>query len=161
VSVQAPPRTEVLETVGRAFKGAMAALRRLRGRETHQPGELTFAQYGLLFGLSDGSAKSSRDLALLADISPATAAEMLDLLAAAGLVDRTRSDEDKRIVLTSLTDRGRELIEERRRRHEPRWSAAMSEFTDEELLTAARVLDAIRGVFDEGPSDEGPSDGTG
>jgi DNA-binding MarR family transcriptional regulator len=149
VTVQAPARTEVLETVGRAFKGAVAALRRLRGRETHQPGELTYAQYGLLFGLWDGAARSSRELALLADISPATAAEMLDGLAAAGLVDRTRSAEDKRIVLTSLTGRGRELIDERRQKYEPRWQAALGAFTEDELLAAARVLDAIRTMFDE------------
>lgn len=149
MTVQAPARTEVMEAVGRSFKGAVAALRRLRGRETHQPGELSYAQYGLLFGLWDGAAKSSRELALLADISAATAAEMLDGLAAAGLVHRTRSEEDKRIVLTSLTQRGRELIDERRQRYEPRWRAALGEFTDDELLTAARVLDAIRTMFDE------------
>jgi DNA-binding MarR family transcriptional regulator len=149
VSVKAPTRTDVLEEVGRSFKGAMAALRRLRGRETHQPGELSYAQYGLLFGLWDGAERSSRELAFLADISPATAAEMLDGLAAAGLVVRARSEEDKRIVLTSLTDRGRELIEERRRLYEPRWRAAMADFSESELRSAARVLDAIRAMFDE------------
>lgn len=154
MSVQAAPRTEVIEAVGRAFKGATAALRRLRGRETHRPGELTYAQFGLLFGLYEGAAKSSRELALQADISAATAAEMLDGLAAAGLVDRTRSVEDKRIVLTSLTERGRELIDERRRQYEPRWRAALSEFTDQELESAARVLEAIRALFDEAEAAE-------
>ena len=155
MSVKSASRIDVLEEVGRSFKGAMAALRRMRGRETHQPGELSYAQYGLLFGLWDGADRSSRELAFLADISPATAAEMLDGLAAAGLVDRTRSEEDKRIVLNSLTDRGRELIEERRRTHEPRWRAALAGFSEEELLSAARVLDAIRAMFDENAAGEG------
>lgn len=154
MSVKAPPRVEILEEVGRSFKGAMAALRRLRGRETHQPGELSYAQYGLLFGLWDGSARSSRELAFLGDISPATAAEMLDGLAAAGLVDRVRSEEDKRIVLNSLTGRGRELIEQRRRLYEPRWRAALADFSQEELHSAARVLDAIRAMFDENAAGE-------
>lgn len=154
MSVQAPARAEVLEELGRSFKGAMAALRRLRGRETHQPGELSYAQYGLLFGLWDGADRSSRELAVMADISPATTAEMLDGLAAAGLVDRTRSEEDKRIVLNSLTDRGRELIEERRRTYEPRWQAALAGFSEKELLSAARVLDAIRTMFDENAAGE-------
>jgi DNA-binding MarR family transcriptional regulator len=154
MTVQTPARTEVLEAVARAFKGAMAALRRLRGRETHQPGELSYAQYGLLFGLWDGAARPSRELALLADISPATAAEMLDGLAAAGLVDRTRSEEDKRIVLNSLTERGRELIDQRRQKYEPRWRSALDEFSDEELLTAARVMDAIRTMFDDSVGEE-------
>ena len=44
------------------------------------------AQYGLLFSLCDGAPRSARELALAADLSPATVTEMLDGLAAAGLV---------------------------------------------------------------------------
>ena len=149
MSVTTRDRMEVVEAVGRAFKGALAAVRRMRGREAHRPEELSYAQFGLLFGLSDGEPKSSRELAFAADISPATAAEMLDALAAAGLVARTRSQEDKRIVLTTVTERGRALIEERRGRYEPRFRAALDQFSDEELLTAAGVLDALRQMFDE------------
>jgi MarR family transcriptional regulator, organic hydroperoxide resistance regulator len=149
MTVQTPPRSEVLEAVGRAYKGANSALRRMRGRESHRPGELSHAQYGLLFGLYDGAPRSSRELALAADVSPATAAEMLDGLTASGLVERIRSSDDKRIVLTSLSERGRAVIEERRARYEPRWRAALSEFSEEQLLTAASVLEAVGRMFDE------------
>jgi DNA-binding MarR family transcriptional regulator len=154
VTLEAVGRTETLEALGRAFKGTVAALRRLRARETHRPDELSYAQYGLLFGLSDGEPKSSRELALAADVSPATAAEMLDGLAASGLVERMRSNEDKRIVLTSLTDRGREVVDRRHARYEPRWHAALERFNEEELLTAAEVLDALREMFDEFADEE-------
>lgn len=151
MSVQAPSRrrAESLESVGRAFKRTMAAVRRLRGRETHHPGELSYSQYGLLFGLYFGEPMSSRELAAAADVSAATAAEMLDSLAASGLVERVRSATDKRIVLTSLTDRGRGLVEERRARYEPRWRSALAEFSEAELETAAAVLDALRLMFEE------------
>ncbi len=141
-------RPEVLHSFTRAWKGALAAMRRMRSRETHHPGELSYAQYGLLFALFDSEPRSTRELALAADVSPATATEMLDSLAAAGLVERTRSAADKRIVLTTLTKRGNWLVEERRARFEPRWRAAFGEFSDEELVTAARVLDAMRDLFD-------------
>jgi DNA-binding MarR family transcriptional regulator len=149
MSVRTASRSEALQTFGLAFKAANAALRRMRGRETHRPGELSYAQYGLLFGLSDGVPRSLRELALAADVSPATAAEMLDSLAAAGLVERIRSVQDKRVVLTSLTERGRALIGERRARYERRWRAALKQFSDEELQTAAAVLDRVRAMFDE------------
>jgi DNA-binding MarR family transcriptional regulator len=142
-------RAEALEAVGRSFKGALAAVRRMRGRETHRPGELSFAQYSLLFGLAQNDRMSARELAFSADVSPATATEMLDGLAAAGLVDRVRSDQDKRIVLTSLTPRGKALVEERRAQYEPLWQTAMAGFSEEELRSAAAVLDAVRGIFDE------------
>jgi len=149
VSVRAPSRAEALEPFGRAYKAANAALRRLRGRETHRPGELRHAQYGLLFALCDGVPRSLRDLAIAADVAPATAAEMLDSLAEDGLVERARSEEDKRVVLTSLSERGRALIDERRALYEPRWRAALAQFSDEELLTAAAVLDRVREMYDE------------
>ena len=91
----------------------------------------------------------SGELACAAPTSrPATVTEMLDGLAAAGLVARVRSEQDRRVVLTSLTERG------------ARWSrraapvrAALArgarEFSDEELLAAAAVLDRLRGLFDE------------
>lgn len=142
-------RTEALEALGRSFKGAIAAVRRMRGRETHRPGELSYAQYSLLFGLAHGGRMSARELALAADVSPATATEMLDALAAAGLVERVRSETDKRIVFTSLTPRGEALVEERRARFEPRWQAALARFSEAELRSAAAVLDALRGMFDE------------
>jgi DNA-binding MarR family transcriptional regulator len=149
VSTRTASRAEALQTVGLAFKAASAALRRMRGRETHHPGELSYAQYGLLFGLCDGLPRSLRELAIAADVSPATAGEMLDSLAAAGLVERIRSVQDKRVVLTSLTDTGQALIDQRRARYERRWRAALKEFGDDELLTAAAVLDRVRAMFDE------------
>jgi DNA-binding MarR family transcriptional regulator len=150
-------RTEALEAFARAWKGALSAMRRMRSRETHRPGELSYAQYGLLFGLSDGAPKSARELALAADVSPATATEMLDALAASGLIERTRSPEDKRIVLTTLTERGKALVEERRARYEPRWRAALGEFSEDELATAARALEAMRELFD-GLAESEPED---
>ncbi len=74
---------------------------------------------------------------------------MLDALAAAGLVRRVRSERDRRVVLTSLTERGHALLEERHARIAPRWNAALSGFSDDELRTAAAVMDSLRTVFDE------------
>ena len=151
MSTRAPsrPRTEALETFRRAFKGVNAAMRRMRGRDAHRPGELSHAQYGLLFGLCEGEPRSLRELALAADVSPATAAEMLDSLTRAGLVVRIRSTQDKRVVLTSLSDRGRAVVDERRSLFEPRWHAALEEFSQDDLLTAAAVLERLRAMFDE------------
>ena len=142
-------RLQAAEQVARSFKGTMAALRRLRGRESHRPGELSDAQYSLLFSLRESDALRTSELALAADLSPASTTEMLDSLAGAGLVTRVRSDQDRRVVLTSLTERGRELVEERRARFEPRWLAALEDVSERDLLTAAGVLDRLRGLFDE------------
>ena len=140
---------DAAEEVARSFKRAMAAVRRLRGRETSRPGELTDAQYGLLFCLRDQTEMSVRDLACAADLSPASVTEMLEGLTTSGLVQRHRSERDRRVVLTSLTDSGRGLVEARRARFEPRFRAAMEAFSEDELVTAAAVLERLRDLFQE------------
>lgn len=144
------------EELGRSFKRTMAALRRMRGRETHQPGELSDAQYGVLFCLRDAEALAAGEVALAADLSPASTTEMLEGLERAGLVRRFRSERDRRVVHSSLTERGRELVEERRARHEPRFRAALARFSPQELRTAAAVLDGLRGMFDELAEERAP-----
>lgn len=143
------PDLEPHEQLGLAFKSAMAAVRRLRGRETHRPGALSNAQYGLLFSLATGREMSTRDLADAAALSPATVTQMLEGLETHGLVKRLRSVEDKRVVLTALTDRGREVVEKHRGQVEPRWRNSLSDFTPDQLATAAAVLTRLARHFDE------------
>lgn len=145
----APEELAPADQLRRAFKGVMGAIRRLRGRETHHPGELSDAQYSLLFCLRERDEMSTGELAVAADLSPASTTAMLDGLAAAGLVQRTRSERDRRVVFTALTGRGRALVEERTQRIEPRFHAALAGFSDQELITAAAVLDSLRTLFDE------------
>ena len=142
------PRDEVVEELRDAFRGVQGALRRLRGRETHRAGELSFAQYTLMFGLADGE-RSAGALATSADLSPATVTQMLDGLQSAGLVARTRSERDKRVVLVSLTERGRELVTERKANFERVWLAALEEFSERDLAAAGAVLQRLQGVFEE------------
>jgi len=146
---RARPREEALAQLGFAFKGAMAAVRRLRGRDTHRHGELGFAHYHLLSGLAERDELSAGELALAADLSPATVTQMLDSLAKMGLVERTRSERDRRVVTCTLTGRGREVITERRARFEQRWHAALAEFSTGDLTTAAVVVDRLRALFDD------------
>lgn len=137
------------QQVAAAFKAVNVAMRRMRGRQTHRPDGLSYAQCGLLFALDQGSALSARDLGEAASLSPASVAQMLDRLEANGLVARTRSEQDKRIVLTELTEQGRAAVAEMRERMDANWSDALSEFSDEELHSAAAVLNSLGKYFEQ------------
>lgn len=143
------PRPPATEELGRALKAAFVAARRLKGRETHRAGTLSNAQYGLLFSLAGGHAMSARELSDAADLSPATVTQMLDGLETARLVERVRSATDRRVVLTTLSAHGQELVDERRARVEPMWRAALAGFSEDELRVAAAVLDRLARYFDE------------
>jgi DNA-binding MarR family transcriptional regulator len=128
----------------------VTAMRRLRGRQTHpsRAGKLSYAQYGLLFGLGERDQLSVRELAERAELTPATVTQMLEGLEAVGLVSRQRSDEDRRVVLISLSEGGRKTLSERKAELESRWRDSLAGFSDEQLLTAAAVLDRLSEHFD-------------
>ena len=134
--------------VGVSFKRAMVALRRLRGRESQRIGQLSFAQLGLLHGLAGRSECSARQLAEHTDLSPATVTQMLESLEAAGLVTRTRSEQDRRVVHTVLTEQGAAVVDGRQKDMEERWTRALGEFSVEELATASRLLDRVADMFE-------------
>jgi DNA-binding MarR family transcriptional regulator len=118
-------------------------------------GGLSNAQYGLLISLCGPERLSARELADAAELNAATVTQMLEALQEAGLVTRQRSEQDRRVVLNSLTPHGRQLVESYRARVEPRWRAAMSEFSDEQLADAAAVLERLATVLEDWDAPEG------
>jgi DNA-binding MarR family transcriptional regulator len=140
-----------------AFKRAMVAMRRLRGRESQRIHQLSYAQLGLLHGLAGRQECSARQLAEHSDLSPATVTQMLEHLEDAGLVRRTRSDQDRRVVHTVLTEQGAAVVAERQRDMEARWKVGLGEFSSDELTAAARVLNRLAEVV-ESLSREAPEE---
>lgn len=139
--------SDAREELRGAFRNVNVAMRRLRGRETHKRNGITFAQFGLLRALDCGGVMSARDLGEAAELSPASVTQMLDALAGAGLVQRTRSREDKRVVLNELTAAGREAIAATQADIDARWAVVFSDFSDEDLRTASAVLERLADHF--------------
>jgi DNA-binding MarR family transcriptional regulator len=63
-------------------------------------------------------------------------------------VSRRRSAEDRRQVLVSLTDQGREQVEAKRGAWSEKFLAAVGEHSDEELFAAVRVMRTIGSFLD-------------
>jgi DNA-binding MarR family transcriptional regulator len=142
-------RAAALEDFGRAFRALSAAMRRLQGRDTHRPDGLSFAQYKLLFELYHLGDVTAGELAAAAALAPASASQMLDNLAGLGLIERVRSEQDRRNVVIRLTKQGTKQVAARRKEIEPLWNAALAEFSDSELQSAAAVLERLRAMFEE------------
>jgi DNA-binding MarR family transcriptional regulator len=108
--------TEAIILASRAMVGI--AVRSLAGA-AH---EVTLPQYRTLVVLNDGGPSRLADLATTLGVSPSTATRMCDRLVRKGLVARGRDDVDRREVNLSLTDAGRQVVDEviERRRAEVR-----------------------------------------
>jgi DNA-binding MarR family transcriptional regulator len=94
-----------------SFDAFAQAVRRARGAQSQGPEEtLTLSQYALLQALSGREKARVRELAVEAGITPSTATRILDALERRAIVNRSRSEDDRRGVTVRLTDLGRETL---------------------------------------------------
>jgi DNA-binding MarR family transcriptional regulator len=141
-------RAEVAAELREAVTAFSAAQRRLRSRDT-RAGGLSIAQWHLLRQLAENDELPAGKLAAGADLTPASATQMLDHLAEQGWVERVRSDNDRRVVLNRLTPEGRERFAAKQAAIEERWREALSDIPAEQLQQAARVLRRMAEVLDQ------------
>jgi len=144
-------RDEAITELGVAFRRAFRSLRSLRGRDTHRGDEVGHAQFELLIELYARGPLHGGELAEAVGASAATVSAMLDHLCAADLVERTRSEADRRLVVVKLTRRGRRKVEARKALWRRRWEAELEGVDEEELRIAAEVLTRISDVFADRP----------
>jgi DNA-binding MarR family transcriptional regulator len=147
--VGATTGTTGTEELRRSFKQLMQAVRRLRGREAQQRCQMSFAQYSLMRALADGGDQSSGQLAAAAGLTPAATTQMIDYLEREGVVERSRSGEDRRVVVLTLTAEGRRRLDIKHREIEERWAAALDGLEEDEMRDAAHVLTRLATMLDE------------
>ena len=146
VAAEARP---ALQDLADAYQEVARAQRRLRGRDAMKSGTVSAPQLNLLLPLAETARMSSGQLAEAAGLTPATTTHMLDQLAAAGIVERERSETDRRVVYSKLTEHGAKVLEERRRQMIAAWDDQLSDLDDEELAIAAKVLRRITKFTDQ------------
>jgi MarR family transcriptional regulator, organic hydroperoxide resistance regulator len=153
-TVMSPAMSEL----GLAFRHVFRTLSRLRGRDTHLVGsELSHAQFELLIELDERGELPAGELAAAARLTPATVTQMLDHLAECGHVERVRSETDRRVVVSRLTEQGRGKIQAKRAAWQGRWQAALGDLPERDLRAATKVLQRLGEVFEDA-SEQGASE---
>jgi DNA-binding MarR family transcriptional regulator len=116
-------------------------------RQTQAPGDLTLAENTALSLLDRGGPATSSELAKLDRISPQSMGATLAALEQRGLVARDRDPGDGRRIVLSVTDAGRQVVNDRRGARTELIAAALrGGFTDSELaqlLAAAPLLERL------------------
>jgi DNA-binding MarR family transcriptional regulator len=95
-----------------------------------------------------GSAVTPADISRHLRISTASTTKLLDRLAAAGHVVRSPHPTDRRALVVQLTEHARSEFFRLFGERLAAMRSAFSEFTDDELRAAARVLDASSAAID-------------
>ena len=144
---------------GRGDGGAPGANGTGRGANGAGPDAgLTLSQYGLLELLVDRQSARVQELATHAGITPSTATRILDALQRRGVVERTRSDEDRRAVAVSLTEVGRQVVHAeqewlrgRQRTFYAALAGAEQELAPDLLFRLAALIDELAAGPDQEP----------
>lgn len=104
-------RYEVGESIGHQLFGVMTMMKREVEARMAKHG-LTDAQWKPLWLLKAGRASTAIELAREMDIDAGAITRMVDRLEAKGMIERLRSDEDRRVVHLHLTKAGEATAEE-------------------------------------------------
>src|SRR5699024_8802504 len=111
-------------------------------------GQPTIAQARALLRLAEQGEVTAGELARAADLTPASVTAMLDHLERDGVVQRRRSETDRRVVLVALTEQGRALVAEKSARWAAHWRETLGDVGDQELAAAARVMRRVAAMLD-------------
>lgn len=137
-----------------AFRMVTRTSRRLR-RLVHPilaRWDLTGAQFATLSRVP-AEGISLTELAELSTSDLATVSGIVDRLARSGLVERRRSETDRRAVVITLTPRGREVVETITPLHRQAICEVLGQVDPERLSVLNEILHSINLLLDASPHD--------
>lgn len=137
----AEPATQLAE----ALRDAITRLNR-RVRQARPVGDLTVTQLSALTSLELAGALTPRELADVERVQPPTMTKIVAKLERRGLVQRTPHPTDRRQVILSSTELGREILGSYERVRNEWLAARLAELTPEErgvLDQAAALLSRL------------------
>jgi len=148
VAPLAPADATTLDELRVSLGELFGAERRLRGREQGS-NDLTHSQLAALLALHQVDALPAGHLAKQADLNPASVTAMLDTLQEKGIIERRRTEEDRRVCMVSLTDEGRAIVDERRARWQARWAEHLGHLPEDDLKSALGVIRTITRLIED------------
>ncbi len=106
----------------------------------HRPSNLSMAGFRVLFSLWVIGDSQPRKIAALSGVSRAAVSGVVATLERAGLVTKSKSESDGRLVTVSLTHAGRRMVEDGYRAQNAREAELFEGLTSAELAELGRLL---------------------
>ncbi|RXT13715.1 MarR family winged helix-turn-helix transcriptional regulator [Ammoniphilus sp. CFH 90114] len=104
---------------------------------------LTHANMFLLFMIHGQGSIKTTDISKYFDITPGAATAIADKLESLGLIARERDKKDRRVVVISLTDQGKEFLQRKRNKNVKLFEEILKDFTYEEITSVISSLQKI------------------
>lgn len=95
------------------------------------------------------TAKNMTSVAKALEVTTGTLTIAVNSLVKKGYVDRVRSEEDRRVVLISLSDKGKKAYLHHQKFHQDMTEAVVDELTEEEQRVLEKALTKLHAFFRE------------
>lgn len=140
-------RAEDAATLLSAVIGLVRTTRTVGHRRTQALGP-SGTPYAVLKALSSGDARAG-DLATTLNVSPSVISRALVPLEQAGLIERRHDADDARAWRLTLSDLGRQTVEEQHAEYVRLFTESLGDWDDDDLRTATKVLTRLEQVIAE------------
>ncbi|RXJ04477.1 MarR family transcriptional regulator [Anaerobacillus alkaliphilus] len=128
---------ELLISLKRASEVSISVM---RPRDT---GEVNHGLMILLFMIYSKGQIKTNEISEHFGVTSGAATGIADKLENLGLIERKRSIEDRRIVISTLTAKGLDLVEAKKREHVQLYEYILNDFSNEEIIKTIQMLNKI------------------
>jgi len=116
---------------------------------TGEYNDLSITEIHVIEAIGIGKARNMSSVAWDLDITIGTLTIAINNLVRKGYVNRVRSEEDRRIVLISLAEKGEKAFKHHEEFHEEMINTTISRLSDEEMKVLISALGNINAYFKE------------
>jgi len=118
-----------------------------RAIRTGEYKNLTTNDIHVIEAIGMGEKKNMSTVAKMLHVTTGTLTISINSLVKKNYVERVRSEEDRRVVLVSLTEKGKRAFLHHQRFHEQMIAAIVEQLTEEEKLVLEKALQRISQFF--------------
>lgn len=118
-----------------------------RAMRTEEYRDVTTNDMHVIEAIGMEGARNMTSVARSLEVTTGTLTIAINSLVKKGYVDRVRSEEDRRVVLISLSEKGRRAYLHHRRFHEQMIESVVEELTEEEQRILAKALAKLYHFF--------------
>ena len=120
-----------------------------RAIRTGEYRDVTANDMHVIEAIGTGEARNMTSVARSLDVTTGTLTISVNSLVKKGYVDRVRSEEDRRVVLISLSEKGKRAYLHHRKFHDQMISVVVEELTEEEQQVLERAVRKLNQFFME------------
>jgi DNA-binding MarR family transcriptional regulator len=141
-------KNELLTQMQSALEG-LASKFKHETQQVNANEQLADGQIFLLFNLCKKGICNASDVANMIGITSGAVTGMTDKMVNMGLITRERSEEDRRVVLFSISEKGKEAMQRIRDKRFKRVNELFRQLTVSELETTVNVFNKITDLIEQ------------